>query len=113
MTTDGIEIKDIRFFHGDSPSRQFESGKQKGGHYYCSGCGVFADRVNELDPSFRCQTISLHDRQKIVLKGPIGKRNSLLLKPKPFSGLKNSELELALGRRGIYEGKTKKELNIL
>lgn len=33
LTTDGIEIKDvIRFFHGDSPSRQFESGQQKGGH---------------------------------------------------------------------------------
>ena len=74
---------------------------------------ILAERVNELDPSFRCQTISLHDRQKIVLKGPIGKRNSLLLKPKPFSSLQNSESELALGRRGIYEGKTKKELNIL
>ena len=101
------------FFHSDSPSRQFEGGQQKGGHYYCSGCGVSADRVNELDHSFRCHTISLHDRQKIVMKGCIGKSNSFLLKPKPFSGLQKSELELELGGRGIYEGKTKKELHIL
>ena len=47
------------------------------------------------------------------MKGPIGKRNSLLLKPKSFSGLQKSELELELGGRGIYEGKTRKELNIL
>ena len=103
----------VTFFHSDSPSRQFEGGQQKGGHYYCSGCGVSADRVNELDHSFRCHTISLHDRQKIVMKGCIGKRNSFLLKPKPFSGLQKSELELELGGRGIYEGKTKKELHIL
>ena len=101
----------VTFFHSDSPSRQFEGGQQKGGHYYCSGCGVSADRVNELDYSFRCHTISLHDRQKIVMKGCIGKRNSFLLKP--FSGLQKSELELELGGRGIYEGKTKKELHIL
>jgi len=33
-TTDEVEIKDkMRFFHGDCPSREFESGEQKGGHY--------------------------------------------------------------------------------
>ena len=47
------------------------------------------------------------------MKGPIGKRNSLLLKPKSFSVLQKSESELEVGGRGIYEGKTKKELNIL
>ena len=39
----GTNITDImRFFHGDSPARQFESGQQKGGNYYCSGCGANA-----------------------------------------------------------------------
>lgn len=47
------------------------------------------------------------------MKGPIGKRNSLHLKPKAFSSLQKSELELELGGRGIYEGKTKKELQLL
>lgn len=47
------------------------------------------------------------------MKGPIGKRNSLHLKPKAFSSLQKLELELELGERGIYEGKTKKELQLL
>lgn len=113
-TTNGVEIKDImRFFHGDSPSREFESGQQKGGHYYCSGCGDHADRVYDLAYTFHCTTVSLDDRQKIVLKGPIQKRNSLLQKPKPFTALQKPELELELGGRGIYDGKTKKEMQKL
>ena len=113
-TADGVEIKDkMRFFHGDSPSREFESGQQKGGHYYCSGCGAHADRVYELDYCFRCEPVSLEDRQNIVMKGPIGKRNSFLQKPKPFSALTREELESELGAREIYEGKTKKELQNL
>ena len=65
------------FFHGDSPARQFECGQQKGGHYYCSVCSVSAKRVFELDYSFRCQYMSLAERQKLVLTGPCGKKNSL------------------------------------
>jgi len=103
----------MRFFHGDSPSREFESGQQKGGHYYCSGCGAHADRVYDLAYSFHCTTVSLDDCQKIVLKGPIGKRNSLLQKPKPFTALQKPELELELAGRGIYDGKTKKEMQKL
>ena len=38
---DEIEVKDImRFFHGDGPAVQFESGNQKGGHYFCPNCAV-------------------------------------------------------------------------
>ena len=43
------------------------------------------------------------------MKGPLGKRNSLLQKPKPFGRMKKEELEQELGARGIYEGKTKKQ----
>ena len=87
----------MRFFHGDSPSQEFKSRQQKGGYYYCSGCGAHADRVYDLAYTFHCTTVSLDDRQKIVLKGPIGKRNSLLQKPKPFTALQNPELESKLG----------------
>ena len=110
-TKNGTEMKDImRFFHGDSPSRAFESGQQKGGHYYCSGCGAHAGRVHEVDYCFHCKHVSLKDRHELVMKGPLGRRNSLLQKPKPFSGMKKKELEEELGGRGIYEGSTKPEL---
>lgn len=107
-TTDGVEIKDImRFFHGDSPSWEFESGQQKGGHYYCSGCGAHADRIYDLGYNFHCKPISLEDHQKIVMKGPTGKKTSLLQKPKPLSALQKQEPELELGRRRKYDGKTR------
>lgn len=54
-----------------------------------------------------------HWKIDIVMKGPIGKRNSFLQKPKPFSALTREELESELGAREIYEGKTKKELQNL
>jgi len=72
-----------------------------------------ADRVYDLPCSFNCTTVSLDDCQKIVLKGPIGKRNSLLQKPKPFTVLQKPELELELAEKGIYDGKTKKEMQKL
>jgi len=103
----------MRFFHGDSPSWEFESRQQKGGHHYCSGCGAHADRVYDLAYSFHCTTVSLDDHQKIVLKRPIGERNSLLQKPKPFTALQKADLELELAGRGIYYRKTKKEMQKL
>ncbi|KAL9978154.1 hypothetical protein ACROYT_G015641 [Oculina patagonica] len=76
-TAHGLEIKDtMRFFHGDSPSREFESGQQKGGRYYCSGCGAHADRVHKLDYCFPCEPVSLEDHENIAMKRPTGKRNS-------------------------------------
>jgi len=36
VTSNGVEI--IRFFHGDGPQQEFESGEQKGGHAGCSAC---------------------------------------------------------------------------
>ena len=106
-----VEIKDkMRFFHGDSPAQNFESGQQKGGHYYCSGCGVQASRVYELDHTFRCDWMSLKDRQNLVLRGRIGRRNSVKKKAKPLSRLTKQELIQELASRGIFEGDKKKEL---
>ena len=101
------------FFHGDSPARQFECGQQKGGHYYCSVCSVSAKRVFELDYSFRCQYMSLAERQKLVLKGPCGKKNSLEKSNKPLQHLDKPSLVRELTARGIYEGYKKNELEDL
>ena len=41
-----VETSDkMTFFHGDSPTRQYEAGQQKGGNYYCAICGANAHRV--------------------------------------------------------------------
>ena len=82
----------MRFFHGDSPSRQYEAGQQKGGNFYCAVCGANAHWVYELDYVFRCPHISLKDRQQLVLKGPYGKANSLAKSNKPLQGLTKSNL---------------------
>ena len=110
----GIEITDkMRFFHGDTPARQYECGQQKGGKYYCAVCGASANRVYEQDCSFRCSHMSLADRQDLVLKGPYGKENSLKKASKPFQDLNKDELIRELSARGIYEGNTKEELQNL
>ena len=73
----GIEVNDkMRFFHGDTPARQYECGQQKGGNYYCAICGASAHRVYEMDYVFRCSHMSLADRQSLVLKGPYGRKIS-------------------------------------
>ena len=71
----GLEVNDkMRFFHGNTPARQYECGQQKGRDYYCAICGASANCVYEMDYSFHCSHISLADRQALVLKGPYGKK---------------------------------------
>ena len=114
VSASGIPIVDkMRFFHGDSPSRQYEAGQQKGGNFYCAVCGANAHRVHELDYVFHCPHISLEDRQQLVLKGPLGKANSLAMSNKPFQGLTKNSLIHELNARAIYEGDKKKELEDL
>ena len=77
-TKGGQEINDVmRFFHGDGPARQFESGQQKGGTFYCSVCGSNAHRVYEMDYILRCKIVSLQDKQKLLMKGVVSKKNSI------------------------------------
>ena len=74
-TSAGNDVEDIiRFFHGDSPARQLESGQQKGGNFYCSGCGANAQQAYQLDICFSCHYLSLSDRQRLVLAGPLGRK---------------------------------------
>ena len=113
-TDAGTELTDtMRFFHGDSPARQLESGQQKGGNLYCSGCGANAQQAYDLDICFSCHYLSLTERQQLVLSGPLGRKNSLSKASKPFQKLNKDELIRELNARGIYEGNTKKELEKL
>ncbi|CAB3993310.1 Hypothetical predicted protein [Paramuricea clavata] len=97
-------IDKMRFFHGHSPSRQYEASQQKGGSYHCAVCGANAHRAYELDYVFRCPHMSLGDRQRLVLKGPCGKVNSL-----PLSKIK----ETFHGLTKLFDGDKKKELEDL
>ncbi|CAB4042920.1 Hypothetical predicted protein [Paramuricea clavata] len=58
----------MRLLHDDSPARHLESGQQKGGNFYCSGCGANAQQAYHLDIVF-FHYLSLFDRQQLVLAG--------------------------------------------
>ena len=73
-TSKGVKVNDVvRFFHGDGPEQQFESGEQRGGNAGCSACSGDARRYRDLTYSFRCPLLSLADRERIVLAGPAGR----------------------------------------
>ena len=98
----GVPIKDeMKFCKGDGLSLEFESGNQRGGHYYCSGCKIHANRTYELDHAFRCPYITLQERQQMVLKWRLGLQRSLALHPKPFANLKKEDLKVELLERGL------------
>jgi len=110
----GIEYTDkFRLCHGDSPLRAFEAGQQKGGYYYCSSCGMSCTMADDLAHVLNCPLISLQDRQDKVLSGSVARRKSIQQKAKPLKDLTKQELEEELGSRGIYDGKTKLELQNL
>ena len=114
-SVNGNQIVDtLRFFHGDSPARQFQSGQQKGGNYYCSSCGCHAARANELDYASNCKLVSLEDRQDAIMKpGTAASSNSLKQKSKPVGGLTKEQLGREMAARGVFYGRTKQELQHL
>ena len=91
----------MRFCKGDGPAIELECGQQRGGHFYCSGCGVRADRVYELDHVARCKVVTFPERQQSVLRGPIGRRLSMALHPKPFAKMSRRDLEEEVRGRGL------------
>lgn len=109
-TGDGVKVRDVmRFFHGDGPEQQFESGEQRGGHAGCSGCSGDSRRNRDLTYSFRCSQLSLADRQRIVLAGPAGraKRNGGI---KPFKDMSADELQKECRARGLCDKGYRKDL---
>ena len=66
----GIKIKDIvRFFHGDGPSCQMESGQQKNGRYACWVCPANFD-IGNLSYMFCLPHVNIKYRMvKILMSG--------------------------------------------
>lgn len=113
-THNELEYTDqFRLCHGDSPLRAFEAGKQKGGNYFCSCCGIHCSMADELDHVLNIPITSLQERKEKVLCGTVAKERSCQQHPKPFENRKKSELENELGSREIYEGDLRPELDDL
>ena len=75
QTTTGITINDIcRFFHGDGPAAQFETGHNIRGNYSCAGCGAKSSCFDDLAYCDRCLKPSLAERQHFVLQGKVWKQ---------------------------------------
>ena len=90
----------MRFFKGDGPAVEYESGQQKGGYFYCI-CGIHSDRVTELDHAFRCPMKTVDERRKTVSEGSVGHQNTLNKKPKPFANLSKADIELEVLERKL------------
>lgn len=80
---DGTEFQDIvRFFYGDGPAAQFESGHKLGGNYPCVGCGAHSGRFTDIAYCYRAPKPTLQERQEFVLQGKAWKQSG-----KSFSDL--------------------------
>ena len=110
----GVPVSDVmQFFKGDGAAVAFETGQQKGCHFFCSVCGMHAVLSDELDHVFRCKHRSLKDKQQLILGGPVGKKNSHLGRPKPLKALKKGELLEELRGRGLLGGaKSEKKIDL-
>ena len=112
-TESGIVIHDeMRFFKGDGPAVQFETGQQKGGLFFCWGCGVKATRTIDLTHVYNNPYISMQERNKIVLKTTGSQSRSRRKILKLYSNLDKVDIVQELHQREITfcHNKTKKEL---
>ena len=109
-TSSGVKVNDVmRFFHGDGPEQQFESGEQRGGHAGCCACSGDSRRYRDLTYTFRRPLLSLADRQHMVLAGPAGreKRNSGI---RPFKDMPVAVLRRECLARGLCDEGHKQHL---
>ena len=114
ICADSINIKDtMRLFHGDGPAVQFESGHQKGGHYFCPNCEVCLYQTDDISYSYQLKVNSLKYKQQMVISGKYGRKHSVEGKIKPFQKLTAIELKEELSSRQIstsMKKTTKKDL---
>ena len=100
----GDEVTDVaRFFHGDGPAQQFESGNTIGGNYSCVGCGARSDRFDDVAYTYRCPAQPIAERPQFLLKGHSWKN----IKNRPLDKLLLADLQKELRVRG-YEVQGKK-----
>ena len=74
----------MRFFHGDGPAAQFESGNQKGGHYFCPVCEISLKETDNIKLSHNHEIRSLSDLKAHVVRGSVSKAKIAQGKIKPF-----------------------------
>ena len=107
-----IIINDVmRIFCGDGPAGAMESGNQKGGHYFCSSCGVHLSLTHEMAYTYQQKYFSFNDRIEMVTKGIFGKKTNTC----PFD-LNPKELVKELDSRKVDRSgykETKKDLEPL
>ena len=91
----GQTVKDtLRFFQGDHPEIQFESGNQQGGHFPCL-CGVKIDQFSNLNTILRSEVRDLATCASFLKKGPAGRTGGA----KPYEKLKAADILEELRRR--------------
>eukprot|EP00731_Ephydatia_muelleri_P005769 Em0003g17a len=105
----GNPITDIlRFFYGDGPAQQYEAGNSIGGIYPCVRCAVDTDTIVNLECAFKCQTMTLQERQRFVLEGTAWKKGGMNI----YDKLKKAELTEELQVRQINtRGMNKKQMD--
>ena len=109
LTSTGNPITDIlRFFYGDGPAQQYEAGNSIGGIYPCVRCAVDTDTIVNLECAFKCQTMTLQERQHFVLEGTAWKKGGMNI----YDKLKKAELTEELQVRQINtRGMNKKQMD--
>ena len=98
-----VDVYDVmRFFEGDGPSCQIESGQQKGGNYFCWICGISHHRTTDFAHAAYRNNLSMDDRVKKVLKSEVSRRRSKEGFTKLYTNLSKNELIDELDDRGIH-----------
>ena len=101
----------MHFYKDDGLAVELECGQERGGHFYCTGCAVNANRVYELYHVARCKVVIYLERQQAILHGLIGRRLSMMMYPKPFQNTSKVELEKEVrARRLETRGELKPDL---
>lgn len=92
------EVQDtLRFFHGDHPEIQFESGNLHGGNFPCL-CGCKAKNFTNLENVYTHKILSQEQRRQKVIAGPAGRKMKVIA---PFQDLPIDKLGLEVNIRGI------------
>ena len=113
---DNFELTDyLRLFHGDGCAMWFETGNNSNGHYFCPSCDIHRCQADDISTCYNRPIRSLTSRQKEVLKGPIGRENSIKKKNLPFNErfLTAKDMKKELSARGVDVSKLGKNKNDL
>ena len=94
---------------------QFETGNQKGGHYFCANVDINYIQTDGISYCYQLPITTLSCKQKQVIDGKYGKENSIQSKVKPFMSLEKNELMQELSSRSIkyLQNATKCNLEII